>query len=291
MSQAQLNLYSVNTPDADTYRVTKTPPVTGNAVIESLSNGDQFVFDGKIYTYLGGADNGGNEVGFIALNAHGKEVVFTTGTLTPKESLTLNQSQSYYICFMPGTLIATPDGAVVVEALSIGDMVMTADGRTAPVRWIGRQTIATAFADRVRSYPIRIKSGALGPNLPSRDLLVSPAHAILLDGLLVQAGALINGSSIVREENVPSSFIYYHVELDDHSLILAEGVPAETFVDNIERAHFDNWIEHERLYPHGRTIVELGYARASSARQVPRSIAQRLAERTQELNNAAQSAA
>ena len=48
----------------------------------------------------------------------------------------------------------------------------------------------------------------------------------------------------VRETNVPKVFTYYHVEIDDHSLIMAENTPAETFVDN-DRLNFDNWAEHE----------------------------------------------
>jgi hypothetical protein len=106
---------------------------------------------------------------------------------------------------------------------------MTSDGRTMPVSWIGRQTVSTRFADPLRVLPIRIKAGALGVGVPSRDLLLSSDHAVLVGDVLIQAGALVNGSSIVRETDVPQTFTYYHVELDDHSLILAENTPAETF--------------------------------------------------------------
>ncbi len=152
-------------------------------------------------------------------------------------------------CFMPGTRIAVPGGEASVESLKVGDLVTTTNGHNMPVRWIGRQTVSQRFVDPLRVLPIRIRAGALGENLPVRDLLISPDHAILINDMLVQAGGLVNGMSIVRESNVPMTYTYYHVELDDHSLIIAEGVPAETFVDNINRLEFDNWDEHERALP------------------------------------------
>jgi hypothetical protein len=180
---------------------------------------------------------------------------------------------------MVGTMIRTPAGEVAVETLKRGDLVSTSDGRAMPVSWLGRQTVSTVFADPRRVLPIRIRAGALGENVPSRDLLLSPDHAIRVDDVLIQAGALVNETSIVRETNVPQTFTYYHVELDDHSLILAENTPAETFVDNVDRLAFDNWEEHEVFYPEGKAIIELPYPRAKAHRQVSRSIREQLAER------------
>ena len=75
---------------------------------------------------------------------------------------------------------------------------------------------------------------------------------MLVGDALIQAGALVNGSSIVRERDVPEVFAYYLIEVDDHSLILAENAPAETFDDNVDRLGFDNWAEYEALYPEGK---------------------------------------
>ena len=194
------------------------------------------------------------------------------------------------ICFCPCTLIRTPHGERAVESLAIGDLVLTTEGEAQPVLWVGRQTVSRRFADPLRVLPIRISAGALDENLPVRDLLVSTDHALLVGGVLIQAGALVNGSTILREENVPVVFTYYHVELAGHSLILAEGVPAETFVDNVDRMGFDNWDEYLARYPEGREVAEMPLPRAKSHRQVPMAIRRHLAARAAALHPAGMAA-
>ncbi|MGJ4927588.1 Hint domain-containing protein [Bradyrhizobium sp. HKCCYLS2038] len=220
-------------------------------------------------------DKAGN-LFFLTDKSYGGNLNGNHGTLTVTGTTTS-------LCFMAGTLIGTPDGEVAVETLKRGDQVLTHDGHVATVDWLGVQTVSLRFADKLRVLPIRIKAGALGDNVPVRDLLVSPDHAILVEGALIHAGALVNGTSIVRETVVPTTFTYYHVEVEDHSLILAENTPAETFVDNIDRLHFDNWAEHEALYPNGKPINELPYPRAKSHRQVPVATRVMLAARAQVL--------
>jgi hypothetical protein len=216
-------------------------------------------------------------------------------------SLDVTTNAGTAICYLAGTHILTPTGEAIVENLKIGDLVVSRFSGIQPIkwigrclrsiRWVGRQTVSTRFADPLRILPIRIKAGALEDNVPSRDLLVSPDHAIIVDDILIQAGALVNGTSIVRETKVPETFTYYHIELDDHSLILAENTPAETFIDNVDRLAFDNWQEHEALYPEGKPIVELPCPRAKAHRQVPRAIRERLVERAAMLMGEAQSVA
>jgi hypothetical protein len=195
------------------------------------------------------------------------------------------------ICFMEGTIIQTPAGGAPVETLKRGDLVLTNDGREVPVDWLGVQTISLKFADKMRVLPIRIKAGALAESIPSRDLLISSDHALLVEGALIQAGALVNGTSIVRETSVPATFKYYHVEVEHHSLVLAENTPAETFVDNVDRLGFDNWAEHEAIYPNGKPVIELPYPRAKAYRQVPINIRVKLAARAQAIGAAGDRAA
>ena len=84
----------------------------------------------------------------------------------------------------------------------------------------------------------------------------------------------MNGTTIVRHADMPTSFVYFHVELDDHSLVLAEGRPAETFVDNVSRHRFDNWHEAPAA-----PITETDLPRVKSACQLPSSLRARLVGR------------
>ncbi len=186
-------------------------------------------------------------------------------------------------CFIAGTLIRTPDGEKPIETLERGQLIVTAEGETRPVAWVGRRMVSALACDPVRCWPVRVMAHALGETVPSRDLLLSPDHALLVDDVLIHAGALVNGTSIIRETRVPRVFVYYHVELDDHSLILADNAPAETFIDNVDRMGFDNWAEHEALYPDGRTIAEMPYPRAKARRQVPLRVRALLDERARRI--------
>lgn len=259
---------------------------TGN----TLELGDATQFNGTITGFSSGdvliIDN------FTASSnayANGTLVLNGTNGATP-ESLTIALTGSFtaadftfsstgtrtdiVTCFYPGTRIATPDGEVPVESLTAGDLIRTADGKILPVRWLGRSDVSTRFADRLRVLPIRITAGALGNGLPRRDLLLSPDHAVFLDDILLQAAALVNGTSIRREHGVPECFSYYHVELATHELLLAEDMAVESFVDNVDRMHFANW--DERTAP-TEPIMEMPYPRVKSWRQLPRRLKERYA--------------
>lgn len=212
----------------------------------------------------------------------GTGVTGTTNTylyIPTGETLRLDGIEGFFICFYPGTMIATPTGERAVESLAIGDLVLTSEGKVKPVRWMGRQTVSTRFGDPLRMLPVRILAGALADGVPARDLLVSPDHALLVEGVLVQAGALVNGMTILRQFDVPEVFTYHHIELAEHDLVLAEGAPAETFVDNIDRLNFDNWAEHQALYGNEPSIPEMDRPRAKAQRQVPVAVRHALAER------------
>ncbi len=152
-------------------------------------------------------------------------------------------------CFLRGTRIATPAGEVAVEALRIGDPVLTASGEAVPIHWIGtRGYLARLMHPHQRAdlLPIRIAAGALGEATPARDLFVSPEHMMCLDGVLVAARNLLNGTTIARAGNI-EKIEYFHIELPRHSIILAEGAATESFLDTGNRNMFANVLDYLTL--------------------------------------------
>jgi len=147
------------------------------------------------------------------------------------------------ICYVRGTHVATPTGESKIEDLVVGDLVLTVtdDDRVArAVRWIGWRHIDLTRHPRPETVaPIRVKRDAFADNVPHRDLLLSPDHAVFVDGMLICARQLVNGTTIRREKGW-SSVDYHHVELSEHAILLAEGLPAESYLDTGNRGFFAN---------------------------------------------------
>jgi len=203
------------------------------------------------------------------------------GPMTLPQTIPVDEisTGTFTACFLSGVAVATPDGAVGVEQLAPGDLVLTADGRAVPVKWVGRQTVFTALGPPDCRWPVILQSDSLAPGLPNRALRLTSDHAIKFDRLLVQVGALVNGVSIRRmtASELGQHYVVYHVETENHEMILAEGVPCETFVDNVSRRRFDNFAEYvARHGDSGSTVPEIDAPRVKSARQLPREILERL---------------
>ena len=152
-------------------------------------------------------------------------------------------------CYCRGTLILTDRGERPIEDLVIGDHLVTNAGPKRPIRWIGRR----AYDGRVAAgnpdiTPVRIPAGALSAGVPRRDLLVSPLHALFLDGALVPAIALAGVAGIAQVTSI-ENVEYIHLELDTHDVILAEGAPAESFADDGSRGMFQNAVDYRARYP------------------------------------------
>jgi hypothetical protein len=134
-------------------------------------------------------------------------------------------------CFLAGTKILTDSGEIAVENLRVGDRVRTVSGQSRVIKrvidWNAERAPHQDWTDNVA--PIKICRSALAPNVPQRDLHLSPSHALYLDGVLVCVGGLVNDRSIVRCcKGDADRLSYFHLELEDHQVIFAEGALVET---------------------------------------------------------------
>ena len=172
-------------------------------------------------------------------------LILDPGTSYAGATFTVGDGASDFIttdlaCFVAGTRIDTPDGPVAVEDLTVGQSVLTLSGQMVPVKWIGwRDLDLTRHPHPRLARPIRVKAGAFADGMPARDLLVSPDHDLYIDDVLIPARLLVNHATIV-EETTCLTVTYYHVELEDHDILLAEGMPAESYLDTGNRGMFAN---------------------------------------------------
>ncbi len=183
-------------------------------------------------------------------------------------------SSDFTPCFLADTRIATPEGEVRVDALAIGDTILTSSGAPVAVKWVGHKTIMTRFGAAERLMPVRLAAGSLGNGLPHTDLTVTADHALLIDGVLCNASALVNGATITRVPlaEMGAEYTVFHIETEAHEIILANGAPAETFIDNVSRRAFDNFAEYHALYGEETQMQELPLPRALTKRQLPQSL-------------------
>jgi hypothetical protein len=158
-------------------------------------------------------------------------------------------------CFVEGTLIDTEHGPVAVEHLRVGDRVTACLAQALlPIKWIGHRLVDCRHHPKPETvWPVRIRAGCFGDNRPSRDLLLSPDHAVLVDGVLIPAKYLVNGTSIVR--CAIDRVTYFHLELPQHDVVLAEGLPAESYLDTGSRLSFANGGVATRLFADFSTQV------------------------------------
>ncbi len=189
----------------------------------------------------------GPNFGTISVTENGETETFTLAN--PGAATYFAQSDgnggtlidSNVVCFASGTRIRTARGEVAVEHLVVGDLAVTSSGAHRPIRWIGSRLTHPRRHPRPHEImPVRVAAHAFAPNRPARDLLVSPGHSLcvnIVDAVLIPAMALINGRTIIQED--VDSVTYWHVELEDgHDILLAENMPAESYLDMGNRGFF-----------------------------------------------------
>jgi hypothetical protein len=216
-----------------------------NQRFTSVGRGDEFIIDGATFT--------GDTVTLDSTThkltvSDGTTIVFTMSDVnlannTPNNFRIVGTNIIEAVCYARGTMIRTPDGELPVEKLRPGrQVVVLVDGQEVPqtVTWLGHRRIALANHPRPETVaPVHIQRDAFADGMPHRDLIVSPDHAIFVDGRLICARQLVNGTTI-RQELDWTAVDYYHVELDRHAVLLAEGLPAESYIDTGNSGFFAN---------------------------------------------------
>jgi len=169
-----------------------------------------------------------------------------TANVTFAESATVNAEG---VCYLKGTKILTDLGYKLIEELKVGDNVvingkilenelidLEEEQTLKPVKWVGKYRAPNL---NKKSFPICIKADTFGENLPFEDLFISPGHRVILDDKFVLINDLINGSTIFQDETL-ETIEYYHFELESHSVVTANGILSETYLD------FNNYSRFEK---------------------------------------------
>jgi hypothetical protein len=158
-------------------------------------------------------------------------------------------------CFLKGTTIRTADSDRKIEDLAAGDLLPTVFGGICAIQWIGRFSLKKSDPTKAwvkKVLPVRVARSALGLDVPCADLYVTREHALLIDGVLVTAGSLINGTTItVYDPRELDELDFFHIKLERHNAIYAEGAPCETMI-NVEESAV-NFAEYLRHYGHPTT--------------------------------------
>jgi hypothetical protein len=142
-------------------------------------------------------------------------------------------------CLLRGTSIQTAIGERKVEELAIGDLLPTVFGGVRPIQWIGRYPMKKSDSSRPwvkTALPVRVAHSALAPDLPHSDLYVTGGHALLIDGLLLPAGTLINGTTIRHQDMREDELEFFHIKMVSHDAVYAEGTSVETILSVDESA-------------------------------------------------------
>jgi hypothetical protein len=245
-------------PPALTFATADAPttPITGFAYPD--------VIDITDLTFTGAATFYVNNAGILALpdtlaNGGTLDLTFTgIPTTTPFifSSDGAGGADLAIPCFCSGTRILREDGDILVEDIQVGDILVTVRENgsvTQKVIWTGKRSIdIRRHPEPNRVRPIRILAGAIAENIPERDLRLSPEHAVYLDGNLYTAESLVNGTTIFQEQ-MTNHVTYHHIELETHDILLAEGLPCESFLDTGNKTMFESASGVLDLHPDFRT--------------------------------------
>ena len=238
-----VGFYSGGTAGTGTATLTGTVAKFGDAVSVDLAGATM-----TLYAYAEVAGGGGI---VLTTQNYSAMFVFLASPFDPAQTYPLFYGFGDFNppCFVAGTRIATARGEIAVEALRVGDSVVALRSRRfAEVTWLGHRRLECGSHPRGHDvWPVRVAAHAFAPGMPHRDLLLSPDHALFLDGTLVPVRFLLNGATITQER--VTKVTYWHVELATHDVLLANGLPAESYLDTGNRGLFENSVGPLRAHP------------------------------------------
>jgi hypothetical protein len=209
--------------------------------------------DGQRYFFLTSGNGDYTTMDAFPNGAHAIENISSTGPVL--------------ICFGRGTRITTPRGDIPVERLSVGDLVLTQDGRAVPIRWIGKKYLSPLQLSLFPSLrPVTIPSDQFAPGVPNRPLTLSPQHRISFGGwqaeLLFGEEEVLFAAKFLQDKAadlVPADGVeYYHLLFDQHEIILANGLPSESFQPGtlgLNSLSADDAAEIDALFPDAPTVA------------------------------------
>ena len=218
----------------NTYTISLTNGAQASNIFWVANNVVEITSQGTIYGVIAG--------GYITFLTTGKVVV--NGNILTNNA-TNGQVQNFAqvfidapsaLCLLKGTKLLTHRGEVAIEDITEEDQLVTygkihqhkevapEEATLEPVVWCGHFSVADF---NTMTYPICFKAHSLGENLPSEDLWVSPGHGILVNNVLTFAHTLINGTTIFQDKSF-TSIEYYHIKVDGHRAIQANGVLTES---------------------------------------------------------------
>ncbi|ATI12890.1 MULTISPECIES: Hint domain-containing protein [Acetobacter] len=233
-----------------------------SAVIGSISNftpSDVLEFSGNTTgTKLSWTPNKDGTYALYATDAKGKNktelvksLTFGTksdGTLYSPSDFIASQNTvtglEVITCFLSGSMIRMSEGDVAVEDIQIGDEVVAFDWKnnkevTRPVVWMGKAhaVVRPGLPDDEAGYPVRVLKDAIADGVPYKDMLITAEHCLFFKDRFVPVRMLVNGVSIFYDKSI-TSYDYYHVETEQHSVITADGMLTESYLDTGNRSSF-----------------------------------------------------
>jgi len=222
----------------------------------------------------------------IVLGVDGKYYILSNSLIAPSDTGTLDGAATFTYCYLKDTLILTPDGKKKIQELNINDEIVNHDQKSIKIKWIGKQIINPVFAKLNKELPIKISANAIDINIPERDLFLSPDHSIFLEGLMINAKALVNGHTIYQVSEWKDDVEYYHIMTENHEIIYSEGVPSETLHlnDEIQLNKFINAYELKEAFPNRLFMERINLPFIQYPRQVPQFIKNKLQLRINELS-------